>query len=313
MVILFTPNNKKFRRHIKIDGVPIPYSTQVKYLGLTLDSKLNWNLHVKEKAIACKRFLFMVARITKDSFGPAPKVMRWAYHSIVRPMMTYGALCWAHKIDANNLDNILRNLNRAGMSTFSNFPRSTPTRTVEIITDTLPLSLHVIKTGLSSRIRLREIVSASWEDLPDRQDKSYSHIKFWDQVISDCNLEQHMNIDDFTQLSMPFLWYKVDLDSFSGFAKYLSPSQVNVFTDGSKFNNRVGAGVFITSGSQVLATLSYRLPDTSSVFQAEIYAINRASVLLQHMQNIYYVKFFVDSQAALRAINNRLHYFSYCR
>ena len=162
VAILFSSNNKEFKRHIKIDGNSIPYSTRVKYLGLTLDSKLTWNLHIKEKAIACKRFLFMIARVTKDAYGPAPKIMRWMFQSVVRPMMTYGAMCWAHMVDTGNIDSILRNLNRAGMNTYSNFPRSSPTRTVEIITDTLPLSLQAQKIGLSSRIRLGPIVQADW-------------------------------------------------------------------------------------------------------------------------------------------------------
>ena len=304
VVVLFTPNSKKFRKHIKIDGNPIPYSKKVKYLGLTLDSKLNWSIHVKEKAIACKRFLFMVARITRDSFGPAPKMMRWAYHSIVRPMLTYGALCWAHKIDANHFDNILRNLNRAGMNTFSNFPRSTPTCTVEIITNTTPLSLHAIKTGLSSRIRLRDIVKLDWTNPFDSEGTSFSHIKFWDQLIYDCNLEFCLEDDDFVTLAMPLIRYTVDTDSFSGDSKYLSPSQYNVFTDGSKLNSKVGAGVFITTDNQPLYSHSFRLPDKSTVFQAEIFAINRAAIFLRSIPHPRYIKFFVDSQAALLALNN---------
>ena len=304
VVVLFTSGNKKFKRHIKIDGNPIPYSHRVKYLGLTLDSKLSWHLHVKEKALACKRFLFMVARITKDAYGPSPKIMRWAFHSIVRPMMSYGALCWAHKIDVNNLDTILRTLNRAGMNTFGNFPRSTPTRTLEIISDTTPLSLHILKVGLSSRIRLRDVVQMDWAGPEGTTNNSYSHIYFWDQMIIDCNLEQFMNVDDYTLLSMPLTRYQVILDSFSGTSKYLSPSQLNVYTDGSKYHDKVGAGVYITNAGRVLAKLSYRLPDKASVFQAEIFAINRAAVLIQSFQNAHYIKFFVDSQAALLALHN---------
>ena len=81
VAVLFTSNNKKFRRHIRIQGNDIPYSNRVKYLGVTLDRNLNWNIHIKEKAIACKRFMFMVARITRDSYGPSPKIMRWTFHS----------------------------------------------------------------------------------------------------------------------------------------------------------------------------------------------------------------------------------------
>ena len=104
---------------------------------------------------------------------------------------------------------------------------------------------------------------------------------------------------------MPFTNYIIQTDSFSGQRKFLTPSQFNVYTDGSKLNNRVGAGVLISRHNHVLFTESYRLPNKASVFQAEIFAINKAALYLQTLNNIRYVKFFVDSQAALLALNNK--------
>ena len=310
VVVLFSKTNKTFHRHIRIDGNNIPYSSHVKYLGLTLDSKLSWTKHIKEKAIACKRFLFMVARITKDAYGPSPKIMRWAYLGIVRPMIAYGALCWAHVADKDPNDKILRNLNRAGMNTYSNFPRSSPTRTVEIITDTMPLSLFAQKVGLSARIRLRDIVQMDWQvAATTNRYNPGSHIQYWDNLIDDCNLEEFLLEDDSIQTEMPFSRFSVITASFSGTSSFLTPSQINVFTDGSRYNDRVGAGVHIVTQSPTVDTNvifqeSYRLPDKATVFQAEIYAINRAAIFLQQL-NPAFIKIYVDSQAALLALNNK--------
>ena len=305
VVVLFTRTNKIFRRHIRIDGNNIPYSSEVKYLGLTLDSKLKWNLHIKEKALACKRFLFMVARITRDAYGPSPKIMRWAYLGVVRPMMSYGALCWGHVAYNDAIDKILRNLNRAGMNTYSNFPRSSPTRTVEIITDTMPLSAHIQKVGLSSRIRLRDIIHLDWQVPDDNPLSTSSHIRYWNNLISDCNLEEYLNEDDSVSMELPFSKFNIITDSFSGNTKFLTPSQINVYTDGSKFNGKVGAGIYIVGNNSLIHEQSFRLPNKATVFQAEIFAINQAAIYLQSFNNTYYIKFFVDSQAALLALNNK--------
>ena len=301
VIILFAKNNKTFRRHIKIDGNDIPYSQQVKYLGLTLDSKLSWLPHIKGKARSCKRFLFMVAQIAKDAYGPSPKIMRWTFHCVVCPMLTYGALCWAHMVFTGDLDDILRNLNRAGMNTYSNFPRSTPTRTVEIITDTLPLSLQAQKVGLSSCIRLKEVVNQDWLSPESNSRSPNNHIGFWDNLIFENNLEEFLGPDDSISLRMPFKNFTVVTDSFSGHDKFLSSSQYNVYTDGSKLNNKVGSGVFIETNNSS-CELSFRLPDESSVFQAEIFAINQAAIALRNYDTKY-TKFFVDSQAAPLALN----------
>ena len=305
VAVLFTSNNKKFYRHIRIDNNDIPYSSSVRYLGLILDSKLNWNLHIKQKALACKRFLYMVARITKDSFGPSPKIMRWTYLCVVRPMMCYGALCWAHMAEKGANDKILRNLNRAGMNLYSNFPRSSPTRTVEIITDTLPLALQAQKVGLSARIRLKNMIRNDWPPNEHDAPTSGSHVQFWDQLIFDSNLEKFMEQDDSIDINLPFTNFTVATDSFSGESKYLCPSQLNIFTDGSKLNNKVGSGVHVTSQGSSLLDLSFRLPDHSTVFQAEIFAINQAAIAVLNMPNFQFIKFFVDSQAALLALNNK--------
>ena len=61
----------------------------------------------------------------------------------------------------------------------------------------------------------------------------------------------------------------------------------------------------IRSENRTLAELSFRLPNKASVFQAEVFAINQAAIFLQNQTNIFFTKFFIDSQAALLALNNK--------
>ena len=55
--------------------------------------------HINNKIAKAKRFLQMVSHITRDAFGPKPRLMRWAYCCIVCPMIIYGALCWGHELE----------------------------------------------------------------------------------------------------------------------------------------------------------------------------------------------------------------------
>ncbi|XP_022217480.1 uncharacterized protein LOC111070830 [Drosophila obscura] len=48
---------------------------------------------------------------------------------------------------------------------------------------------------------------------------------------------------------------------------------IQIFTDGSKLDNKVGGGIY---SEQLNIRHSFRLPDHSSVFQAEFIAINEA-------------------------------------
>ena len=46
--IIFTKTSRKLQIPLKIQNQPIPYSSSVKYLGLTLDPKLTFNNHIAQ-------------------------------------------------------------------------------------------------------------------------------------------------------------------------------------------------------------------------------------------------------------------------
>ena len=78
----------------------------------------------------------------------------------------------------------------------------------------------------------------------------------------------------------------------------------NVYTDGSKIGGKVGAGVYIVREGKDVVMDKFRLPDSSTVYQAELTAIREAAALLGAFHSLTTVKFFVDSQAALRTLQS---------
>ena len=96
------------------------------------------------------------------------------------------------------------------------------------------------------------------------------------------------------------------MDSFDGSRRHRAPSQYNIYTDGSRTKTGVGSGITITHKNTELISEAYHLPDYATVFQAEVIAINRACRYLLHNKprGLHYVKFFVDSQAAIAALQN---------
>ena len=59
VVLFFTKSSvtrKKYegKKLVKMDGINIPFSDTVKYLGVTLDNKLSWKPHIETKTTACK-------------------------------------------------------------------------------------------------------------------------------------------------------------------------------------------------------------------------------------------------------------------
>jgi hypothetical protein len=71
--------------------VTIKFSDDMKCLGITFDSKLLWNSHMKktkEKAIMA---LMACRRVVGQRWVLKPAMMRWIYLMVARPMVTYAS------------------------------------------------------------------------------------------------------------------------------------------------------------------------------------------------------------------------------
>lgn len=81
------------------------------------------------------------------------------------------------------------------------------------------------------------------------------------------------------------------------------PDHTAIYTDGSKSNTGTGAGVVIFDESQEATIIRSALPETTSVFQAELYAIKEAMIWISNNKQTsksYHI--YSDSRSALQAI-----------
>ena len=304
VVVLFTRATREFRRLVRMNGELIPYSDSVVYLGVTLDKELKWQTHIDNKILKAKRLLMKMASITQSYWGPQPKLMRWMYTGIVRPVVSYAAMVWAHQIEDDTVEDKLRTLNRRAINTMVKIPRSTPTRGLEIILDILPLHLHIKKEGFAAYSRIKKLNPLQWEGIFTNLENSVSHLRYWEYFANDMNVQDfHVETDD-CHVMRPPAKYLLDSSSFDDMENCQSQAEYNVYTDGSKIDSRVGAGVFVTRRGEVVVQDKFRLPDHATVYQAELSAIREAAALLRTMQGLGSVKFFVDSQAALRTLQS---------
>ena len=304
VAVLFTRATRTFSRMVRMDGQLIPLSDSVVYLGVTLDKELKWQTHILHKLVKAKSLLMKMSAITYSYWGPRPKLMRWMFTGIVRPMISYAAMTWGHQTENDIVEGKMESLNRAAMNTFVKVPKSTPTKGMEIILDLMPLHLHVRKEGLSAFLRLHNSAPLPWEGIFTNLTNSVSHLKYWEYMAKDADIQDfHVELDS-CDIPRPNTNFSIDMSSFTDMASCQEHVNCNVYTDGSKINGKVGAGVLIIHNDVAVIEDKFRLPDKSTVFQAEIAAIREAAAILGAFRNLTVVKFFVDSQAALRALQS---------
>ena len=282
----------------------IEYKSEVKYLGVTLDSKLHWTSHIEEKLKKAKNYLGKIAHMTRNNWGPKPRLMRWAYTGIVRPMFCYGAMIWGHR--APELMEKFRRLNRMAINTFASFPKSTPTIALEVMLEVMPLHLVCVQEAVAARVRLDNVLEFGWHGTSHTKRHATSHMKFLQERLGQYRIDPR-NTDVCSSLQ----WnkgFKINWSSFDGTAKHRQLSQVNAYTDGSKIKEQTGAGMVAYKGRGEILREWYRLPDGCTVFQAEVAAVASMADALSEVQDgsVKYVKIFIDSQAAISAIGNPL-------
>ena len=73
---MFFHRKNKFKepKKLKMSGIEIDYSEHVKYLGLTFDTKLNFNKHIENKLVKAKKHLMMLRNAISTTWGHSPRL-----------------------------------------------------------------------------------------------------------------------------------------------------------------------------------------------------------------------------------------------
>ena len=102
--------------------------------------------------------------------APKPKLSKWAYTGVVRPILLYACMTWGNAISTVQQLKKLKALDRLAARSTTTITRNTPQASVEIMIDLMPIELMIQKTGISAYIRLKNQLAIS---LPASRSRSY--------------------------------------------------------------------------------------------------------------------------------------------
>jgi hypothetical protein len=84
-----------------MNGKSIPYSHTAKYLGMTLDAKFRWKVHIKKKreklGLKYKHMYWLMGR--RSALSTHNKLV--LYKQILKPVWTYGRHLWGYTKPSN--------------------------------------------------------------------------------------------------------------------------------------------------------------------------------------------------------------------
>jgi hypothetical protein len=86
-----------------LHGKELKRLDEVKYLGVTLDSKFNWNQHLQKIIRKTQSTFALVRRTCGRKWGLRPSMVYWINTRVIRPFISYGALVWWSKVIKKSL------------------------------------------------------------------------------------------------------------------------------------------------------------------------------------------------------------------
>ena len=280
---------------LKLNGVPIKYVKETKYLGVVLDQRLSWKSHINQKINNAKRSIMRVKSAIGATFGPIPKMIAWAFKGVILPSLTYGNIVWSRVCEDGRIRQRLSTLNRLIALCMSSIRQSTPTAGLEVLLNLPPLDIKIKELSLCSMLRILPHRTPSWDGVGKR---GRGHLLWGSKSLKDLKVN-NWNFDSTNILNLNKK-FEVDFNSFHSGTPH-SDSEVNVFTDGSKLEGKAGYGFCYFQNNTLIDSGNGYIGNNQTVFQAEIVGIHKACERLSN-SNAKSITIFSDSQSAICAL-----------
>jgi ribonuclease HI len=262
----------------------------VKYLGVFLDSRLNWNQHL-QRVIKKTQTTFAVVRHSCGiRWGLRPSMVHWLYTRVITPSILYGALVWWSKAMHITTKILLSRIQRMAGLAITRAMRSTPTAAMEVPLNLTPLDLLIMAEARMALYRLQTTKQ------PSASEAETGLLSIWKKV-SDPILE--LRTDHIIPVFNHSRTFEVicDRDYWKNVDSVVPEDILIWFTDGSRTFSGTGFGIF---GVRPNKSLGFPLGKFATVFQTEICAILECAY--GNIRRTYRNKrilIFSDSQAAL--------------
>ena len=184
---------------------------------------------------------------------------------------------------------------------------STPTSAMEMLLDVIPIEEFIMAEAVRGSYRVERV--GLWTDKAiGTTGKTKSHVDICNRARQELDL-LGMPADRCKKTRMFERKFKCRIEERKEAVEWernLDKSPVRCYTDGSKYNDLVGAGAYIVHPHQTRTEhKSYFLGKLATVFQAEVFAIEQvAERLLEEEVCGKEIVVLSDSQAAIKAIQN---------
>ena len=307
---------KKEEITLKMRDYIIPINQTVKFLGMILDSHLNWKAHIAYTKAKCKNALNLIKKLAHTNWGADRHTLLMLYKTTVLSILDYGCQIYGSASEAAL--KVLDPIHNEGLRISTGAFKSSPSKSLQVEIGEPPLSLHRDLVTMRSAIKIQANDSPTKELFNQRDIFINNHSPPFpvraNRLLESVN--ENIIFSPIIKFPPPWTMHKIKTCTH---LYYLSKkytytpehhkqhtiehirrkgNHLAIYTDGSKSREGVGYAAVSERGK-----LQFSLPKRSSVFTAELSAILSALEIIKEHQPQKFV-IFSDSRSAVEAIQN---------
>ena len=309
---------------LRLYGVPIPLDRTVRFLGLTMDSRLTYKEHFSLLREKCMKVLNVLKCVSRTTYGSDRATLLLLYRSLLRSKLDYASIVYdsACKTSKRTLDTI----HNAALRTVTGAFRTSPTHSILAEVHEPPLALRRSMLSMRYACRLRQFpehptyeyvfsrriiavfqggrsvravplcvrVGSLFQEANIRlrgvATVTTSRIPPWEIAVPSPDI----SLAEFKKSEMSVV--EARSRALERISLYCDHTQY--FTDGSKTEG--GVGCSFVNGP---VTRSFTLPSHATVFTAELVAIHKALCFIE-VSDDYLNVIFTDSLSSLLALSD---------
>jgi ribonuclease HI len=264
--------NKKI--NIYLNNKRLQQVSTMKYLGILIDNKFQFSDHISYAAERSRKLIHSLSKSAKLTRGLHHKALQTIYQRAILPLLLYGAAIWAEamRFQYNRLKYI--RVQRIMNIKIAKAYRTTSSEALCILTGTTPIIIRAEEAA-----------------------KKYFLRKGKEALIQSTYLEVELK-------NWP---HPADVAAFIEVKEY-DDKTIQIYTDGNKNEQGVGAGVAIFSGKELITKPKSKLDNKCSRNQAEQLAIAKALEMLEttniEENSPFTAAIITDSRISLDSIKN---------
>ena len=236
-------------RPITVGGTPIELSDSAKFLGVTLDAKLNFNQHIVNISKKSTAALMQCKRAVGPTWGLTPETCKWIYTKVIRPMLSYSSVIWINALNKKHNITKLQRVQALALRIVSGAMPSTNFEALDHLTDTSNIISYLKGEAAKGAARLKAYGEWTGETTASSKGTIMAHTTINNAYINSlslpegkCDLTKPIyNINSSYIIDLPntdnLLEYRTNITKE---IKNINTDTITCYTDGSKTEEGTG-------------------------------------------------------------------------